>query len=197
MTARSGTRRGLVVSCAYDLARVAGLEGITIGRVATLSCISKSGLLAHFNTREGLQIAVLDFATELFLHSVMTTANRTERGRPRLRAMMQQWFECLRDAGPACVLLAATCEYDGRTGPQRDLLVRYQQRWRAEVVSAIDLARQMDELSPGEESAQVAFELCAIAIALHHQASALGYDAARLRADISLERLLSTLSLHA
>ena len=184
------TRETILVR-AYLLACVHGLEGLTIGGVAEQVGMSKSGVFAHFGSREELQLATLDVAGERFLAQVLLPALRERRGLPRLRAIFANWSTWVRhedDGG--CLFLAAATEYDDRPGAIRDRLLRLESAWREQLALAVDLAIQAGELGPGTEPAQFAFEMYALALAVHHDAGLTGYDEAAARGTRAFERLI-------
>src|SRR3546814_8370435 len=102
--------------------------------------MSKSGVFAHFGSREDLQLAVLEFAATRFGEFVLVAALAQPRGLPRLRAIMRNWFEWGRLEAGGCVLVGSVTEYDDRPGPLRDLVLRNEQRWRDALQRAAQLA---------------------------------------------------------
>src|SRR5690606_16574865 len=188
---KGAATREAILARAYALACVNGLEGLTIGTVAEQVGMSKSGVFAHFGSREDLHLATLDHGGELFVRSVMLPALREKRGLPRLRALFANWAEWVRhedDGG--CLFLAAASEYDDRPGAIRDRVLQQQSDWRTQVGRAVELAIDCGELAADTDPGQVAFELYAIALAIHHDAGLTGYDGARTRGLRSFERLL-------
>src|ERR1700749_4661627 len=125
-TNKGAATREAVVERALIIARKEGFEGLTIGGIATAVGMSKSGVFAHFGSREDLQLAVLDAAAQGFTESVFLPAIREKRGLPRLRAIMRNWVSWLRNAGGGCPMISAAIEYDDRAGPIRDRVVEYQ-----------------------------------------------------------------------
>ena len=114
---------------ALDLASTVGIEGLSIGELAKATEMSKSGLFAHFNSKEDLQLEVLRSGSANFIETVVSPALRQPRGEPRVRALFERWlaWETLRTGG--CPFMAATFELDDRPGPVRDALVATQQDW--------------------------------------------------------------------
>ena len=186
--------RDLIVGAAYDMARQDGLEGLSIGTVAQAVGMSKSGVFAHFGSREDLQFAVLESACERFVGFVMTPALKARRGLPRLRVIMANWCEWARYTEGHCVLLAAVGEFDGRPGPLRERVVQYQARWRSELARAIRIAVEVGELAADTEPEQFAFEIYGVLMVLHHDAGLFGYDTALARAERAYERLVASYS---
>src|SRR5690606_10189668 len=106
-TGKGAATREAIIDRAYGIARSAGLEGLSIGPLAQAVGMSKSGVFAHFGSREELQLAVLDAAAERFVAHVLHPALRQPRGLPRLRAIMEGWFDWGRQSEGGCVLLGA------------------------------------------------------------------------------------------
>ncbi|MBI3789339.1 MAG: TetR/AcrR family transcriptional regulator [Gemmatimonadetes bacterium] len=136
--------RDRILREAESLAGSLGLDGLTIGVLAAALDLSKSGLFAHFGSREGLQLAVLQRAADRFDADVLFPALRTRSGEPRLRALCDHWLAWERTRGPhgGDLLAAAAFELDDRPGIVRDYLVRVQQRWLATLATACTIAEE-------------------------------------------------------
>src|SRR5215472_2800344 len=140
ITEKGAATRELILARAYELARRDGLEGLSIGAVALSAGMSKSGVFAHFGSREQLQLALLESVGAHFVQFVKAPAVREPRGLPRLRKMAERWCEWSRIHQSGCVLLSAAVEYDGRDGSIREYVLRQQAGWRDELRRAIQLA---------------------------------------------------------
>jgi AcrR family transcriptional regulator len=185
----ASTREG-IIDRAYEMARAAGLEGLSIGTLAHAVGMSKSGVFAHFGSREALQLAVLDSAATRFGESVLIAALSQPRGLPRLRAIMRNWFEWGRHAAGGCVLVGSVTEYDDRPGVIRDRVLHNEQRWRDALQRAAQLAIDSGHLRDGDTD-QYAFELYAIPLAMVHEAGLFGYERARRHGEAALERWIA------
>lgn len=185
---RASTRE-TILECAYALARNEGLEGLSIGNLASQVGMSKSGLFAHFGSREELQLAVLDSGRQRFMNKVLIPALAHPRGLPRLRAIVAHWFEWSREHQSGCVLLSAASEYDGRDGALHDGVVQQQAGWRRELQKAVDQAVQEGHLGARIDTAQLAFEIYALMLGLHHDGGLFGFDEASGRTAAAFERL--------
>lgn len=192
ITEKGIASRELILTCAYELAREAGLEGLSIGNVALSARMSKSGVFAHFGSREQLQLALLESVGARFLEFVKAPAIRAPRGLPRLRKMAERWCEWSRIHQSGCVLLSAATEYDGRDGLVRELVLRQQALWRDELKRAIRLAIDVGHLNADTDATQLAFEIYSLMLGLHHDAGLFGYEEARHRADLALKRLFAS-----
>jgi AcrR family transcriptional regulator len=189
-TSKGVATREAILDRAYEIARFAGIEGLSLGPLAQAVGMSKSGVFAHFGSREELQLAVLENAAARFGEYVLIAALSQPRGLPRLRAIMRNWFEWGRLEAGGCVLVGSVSEYDDRPGPLRDLVLRNEQRWRAELQRAAQLAIDCGHLRDGDTD-QYAFELYAMPLAMLHEAGLFGYERARRHGDTALERWIS------
>ncbi|MDW2982261.1 MAG: TetR/AcrR family transcriptional regulator [Rhodanobacter sp.] len=181
--------RDTILDHAYALARRDGLEGLSIGNLASDVGMSKSGVFAHFGSREDLQLAVLNTGRQRFVARVLLPALRQPRGLPRLRAIVANWFEWAREHKSGCVLLSAASEYDGRDGALHDGVVAQQAGWRDELQKAIAQAVELGHLRSDTDVAQLAFEIYALMLGLHHDAGLFGFDEAGQRTRAAFERL--------
>jgi AcrR family transcriptional regulator len=186
-TSKGAATREAIIDRAYEIARFSGVEGLSIGPLAGAVGMSKSGVFAHFGSREDLQLAVIESAATRFGEAVFLPALSQPRGLPRLRALMHNWFEWVRGNSGGCVLLGSVTEYDDRPGPLRDQVLRNEQRWRDLLRRAIQLAIECGHLRAGDTD-QYAFELYAFPLAVHHEAGLFGYEQARRHGDAAVER---------
>src|SRR5688572_23220173 len=164
-TAAAGTRMA-IVQRALEVGSVEGLEGLTIGRLAGDVGMSKSGLIRHFGSKEGLQMAALDAALEIFGREVWEPAREAPRGIVRLRAICDAWLVYMeRDLLPGgCFLTAAASEFDGRAGPVGDATRKAWAGWLQLLAAEARTAIEAGELPPDSDPDQVAFELNSIAM---------------------------------
>lgn len=129
-----GTRtRASILDRAVDLASVEGLEGLTIGRLAAELRMSKSGLFAHFGSKQELQLATVGAAAERFKAKVIDPALELPDGAPRLRAMAERYLDQLQDYSGGCFWTATSAEYDDRPGPVRDAIAASLDAWLGEL----------------------------------------------------------------
>ena len=191
-TSKGAATRELIVDRAYAIACRDGLEGLSIGELAQAVGMSKSGVFAHFGSREGLQLAVLESAARRFGEAVLIPAVRAPRGLARVRAMGQGWFDWVRDNRQGCLIHGAIGEFDSRPGPLHDAVVALMQRWRDATSRAINMAVETGELRSDTDAAQMSFEIFGIALALHTDIRLFEPEVARAHADRALERLLAS-----
>jgi AcrR family transcriptional regulator len=186
-TSKGAATRESIVDRAYEIARFAGVEGLSIGPLAQAVGMSKSGVFAHFGSREDLQLAVLESAAARFGHAVLVAALSQPRGLPRLRALMRNWFAWIEGNSSGCVLVGSVTEYDDRPGPLRDQVLHNEQRWRGELRRTIQQAIDCGDLRDGDTD-QYAFELYAIPLAVHQEAGLFGYAPACRHGEAAIER---------
>jgi AcrR family transcriptional regulator len=157
--------RSAAIEAAVDLASVDGLEGITIGRLASELGMSKSGLIGRFGDKEALQRSVLAAAVERFTAAVWAPASTAAPGLPRLEAIVEAWISHLRaDVFPGgCFVTTASVEYDARVGALHDDVAAAVARWLAVLEGEARRAREAGDLPAGRDPADVAFELHSLA----------------------------------
>ncbi len=189
--------RQQIVDTALQRASELGLEGVTLGRLADELQISKSGLFAHFRSKEALQLAVLDEAIERFTERVVRPILAKPRGAPRVRELFERWIgwfqgECAGEEEVlGCPFLSLSAEYDDRPGAVRDALVRSQKDWIATVAKAAALAIREGHFRADLDPEQFAFEFKAIGMALQHAAKLVADPSAERRARAAFARLLA------
>ncbi len=185
--------RQRILERSLAIASAEGLEGLTIGRLAEELGMSKAGLLGHFGTKEGLQLAVVDEAAAVFSREVPERVKQAPSGLPHLRAVCEAWVSYLeREVLPGgCFFTAATTEFDGRSGRVRDALAGMNALWRRDLRIHIRRAMSFGELPADTDVDQLIYELVGIMLALNHFLQLEHDDAAPARARRALERLLS------
>ena len=160
-TEKGKRTREAILSFATRLASVEGLEGLTIGRLATELDMSKSGLFRHFGSKEELQLAVVDTARQIFIDEVVNPARQAPSGLARLWALCDDWLAYVeREVFPGgCFFMAAAAEFDNRPGPVRDVIASNMQEWLGYLEHAARRAQEQGEITPEADPAQIAFEL--------------------------------------
>ena len=185
--------RDRILREAETLAGSVGLHGLTIGVLAEALELSKSGLFAHFGSREGLQLAVLQRAADRFDADVLFPALRAKSGEPRLRALCDSWlaWERTRGAHGGDLLAAAAFEMDDRPGVVRDYLVRVQQRWLGTLATACTIASEHGHFRADVEPDSWVREAFGIILAHRVARRLLGDSQADARAHDALEALFA------
>ena len=184
--------RATILDAALALASHMGLEGLSIGALAEVTQMSKSGVFAHFGSREELQISVVRQYDANFTEEVFQPAMKSPRGLPRLRTLFDRWFKRVSyeiDAG--CIYISGAVEFDDRPGPVRDALVSMVQTWQNALERAIRMAVAEGHLRADTDPKQVLFEVHGLILALHHDARFLRHAGADARARAAFENVLS------
>jgi AcrR family transcriptional regulator len=171
---RGRRTRASILETAANIASVEGLEGLTIGRLAAELQMSKSGLFAHFGSKEELQLATVDAARDVFRRHVVEPARAAERGLPRLELLIERWIAYLRDEvfDGGCFFDAVRAEFDSRpAGPVRDVIEADLADWHALLTRQVEAAKERGELRADTDTEQLLFEIDALATnaSLRHQ----------------------------
>jgi AcrR family transcriptional regulator len=169
-----------------------GLEGLSIGALAELMGMSKSGVFAHFGSREELQISVVREYHARFESEVFQPCMKEPRGLPRLRALFERWVRRVSvEIDSGCIYISGAVEFDDRPGLVRDALVEMVRAWHQALGRAIELAVREGHLPADADPQQMLFEIHGLILALHHDARFLRTPGAAARARAGFERILS------
>jgi AcrR family transcriptional regulator len=184
--------RAAILDAALGLASHMGLEGLSIGALAEVTQMSKSGVFAHFGSREELQISVIREYHARFEADVFFPAMQEARGLRRLRALFERWVRQVSvELDSGCIYISGAVEFDDRPGPVRDALASMVRAWHAALERAISLAIETGELRTDADPTQMLFEVHGLILALHHDARFLRIPGALDRARAGFERTLS------
>ena len=186
--------RDRILEQAVRLASRDGLEGLTIGTLSSEMGLSKSGLFAHFGSKDELQIQVLQAAVARFEENVIRPALAVPRGEPRLRALFDNWLVWMDDPSMpgGCPLITAAVEFDDRPGSQREFLVAAQQRRFEFTTKAIRLAVEAGHFRSDLDPGQIAFEVDSLVHGYHYARRLLRNPKAGERVRVAFERLLAS-----
>ena len=186
--------RERILDQAVRLASRDGLEGLTIGTLSTELGLSKSGLFAHFGSKDELQLQVLQATVQRFEETVIHPALSAPRGEPRIRAVFERWLDWENNPSMpgGCLLIAAAVEFDDRPGPQRDYLQEAHRRRFAFIAKGARMAVEAGHFRPDLDVEQFSFDVTAIALGYHHMHRMLRHPKADEHARASFERLLAS-----
>ncbi|MCP5271828.1 MAG: TetR/AcrR family transcriptional regulator [Burkholderiaceae bacterium] len=163
--------RAAILDAALGMASHMGLEGLSIGALAEVTGMSKSGVFAHFGSREELQISVIREYHARFEEEVFFPAIREERGLPRLSTLFENWVRRVSvELDSGCIYISGAVEFDDRPGPVRDALASMVRAWHAALERAIRQAIEANHLRPDTDPLQMLFEIHGLILALHHDA---------------------------
>lgn len=183
--------RGVILDEAGRLARRVGLAGLTIGSLATQTGMSKSGLFAHFGSKESLQLQVLQHSSERFVDEVIRPALKSPRGVPRVRDLFERWLAWDSVEG-GCPLVAASFELDDQPGPVREHLVRVQRDWADTLATVFTSGIGGGHFRPDADPRQFAQDLLGVMLSFHMASRLLADPVAADRARRALDALLAT-----
>jgi AcrR family transcriptional regulator len=185
--------RSAILDRAVAIASEVGFTGLTIGQLAEQTQMSKSGLFAHFRSKEGLQLATLEWARERFTHLVIRPTLAAPRGEQRVRALFDHWLAWETDAlRGGCIFVTASAEFDDQPGAMRDALVRSQQDWMDFVGTVVGTAVSEGDFRADLDVEQLAFTLQALMLGYHHAARLLRDPRALDHTRRALDQLLET-----
>ena len=172
-----------IIEAALGLATHIGLEGLSIGALADVMGMSKSGVFAHFGSREDMQPAVLE---------VFFPAMSEPRGIPRLRALFGNWMKRTSvEIDSGCIYISGAVEFDERTGPVRDALAQSVLTWLAAMRRAITQAKELGQLQAQVDEDQILFEIHGLILALHYEARFLKSPGSIARAVTGFDNILA------
>jgi AcrR family transcriptional regulator len=184
--------RAAILDSALSLASQMGLEGLSIGALAEVAQMSKSGVFAHFGSREELQIAVIREYHHRFEEEVFFPAMREPRGVARLRALFERWVRRVSvEVDSGCIYISGAVEFDDRPGPVRDALVEMVRAWHDALQRAIRIAIDDGQLKADTDADQMLFEMHGLILALHHDARLMRTPGAVQRARTGFERVVN------
>ena len=199
--ATSGTGRALqkgqqtkavIVDASLGLATHIGLEGLSIGALADVTGMSKSGVFAHFGSREELQISVIREYHNRFEQEVFYPAMSSPRGVARLRAMFDNWMKRTSiEIDSGCIYISGAVEFDDRPGPVRDALASSVMTWHGALKRTITMAKALGELHADVDEDQMLFEIHGLILALHYEARFLKNPGSIDRANRGFDNILA------
>jgi AcrR family transcriptional regulator len=190
--AKGQATRAVILDAALGLASHMGLQGLSIGALAEVTQMSKSGVFAHFGSREELQIAVVREYHARFEHEVFHPALAEPRGLPRLRALFERWVKRVSvEIDSGCIYISGAVEFDDRPGPVRDALASMVRAWHAALERSIRIAVEEGHLKADADAHQMLFELHGLILALHHDARFLRLPGAMQRVQRAFEHVLA------
>ena len=196
---RGWRTREAILARAVDIASVEGLEGLTVGSLAEQLRMSKSGLFAHFGSKEELQLATVEKARQMFIAEVTRPAIAARKGMPRLWRIIDLWLALVERNvfKGGCFFSAASFEFDSRRGVVRDRIAEIMHEWIGVITRAVYKAQKADHVDPKVDPTRLAFEVHAIAMGAHWAYQLLDdrHSYARARTTL-LEKLRSVATPH-
>ena len=184
--------KAAIVEAALRLATQVGLEGLSIGALAEVMQMSKSGVFAHFGSREELQISVVHEYFHQFEQEVFYPSLSVPRGLPRVKALFANWMKRVAvEIQSGCIFISGAVEFDDRPGAVRDALSSSVKTWLSAMHRAVLQAQDEGHLSPQADAAQMAFEIHGLILALHYEARFLNNPGSLDRANTGFAHILA------
>ena len=180
-----------IIDAALQLAMHNGLESLSIGGLADATQMSKSGVFAHFGSREELQISVIREYHHRFEQEVFYPALQTERGLLRLRALFDNWMKRTSiELDSGCIYISGAIEFQDNIGPVREALVNSVSTWHAALRRAIEQCKELGDLLPDADANQILSEIHGLILVLHYEARFMRSPGAMQRALTGFENIL-------
>src|SRR5262252_6311345 len=191
MTKGADTRQRILDN-AFRRAARDGLGGVSLGGLAGDIGLSKSGLFAHFRSKEELQLAMLRTASAQFVETVLIPAFKKQRGIPRLRAVFESWLLWATSQQGGCIFVTASVEMDDQSGRVRDYVAEQQQAWFDALARAAEIARDEGHFRKDLDPQQFAFDLGGIFLSFHHAHRLLRDPKAARKARAAFNKLIES-----
>ena len=179
-----------ILDMALDMTSELGLEGVTIGILAKATKMSKSGLFAHFQSKENLQVEILRHAATVFGQNAVAPALREEAGIPRIRALVKNWIDWTSKLSGGCIFIAASIQFNDREGRVHAYMLRQQQAWIRTLKKVVRSAIKTKELREDIDCNQFVFELYSLLLGFHLYHHLLHSEDLETRQTVALDQLL-------
>lgn len=181
-----------ILATALEMATESSLESVTIGSLAKATGMSKSGLFAHFHSKENLQIAILEFAANDFVAQVVLPAIKQKAGIPRIKALVKNWTQWGKRLKGGCIFVSASTEFNERPGKVRDFLLLQQEGWIASLQKLALTAIRVNDFRDDIDTEQFAFDLYSLLMGYHYYSILLGNKVSRKHQENALDRLIKS-----
>ena len=184
--------KSTILATGLEMASHLSLESVTVGSLAKACGMSKSGLFAHFQSKENLQIEILKYAAEDFTDKVVMPALKTPAGIPRIRTLIDEWIRWGSRLTGGCIFVSASTEFSDRPGNVRDYLLQQQQQWVDTLIRIARSAIKSGDFRADIDCGQFAFDLYSLLLGFHYYYQLLRDTDTVKRQEIALTRLLDT-----
>jgi len=182
----------IVLEAGLDMASQLGLECVTIGNLAKTTNMSKSGLFAHFQSKENLQIEILNYAAQVFSESVIVPALKIRTGIPRIRALVDNWIGWTAELTGGCIFVSGSADFSDRPGKVKDVLLNQQKQWIDCLRRIAQSAAKAGDFRQDIDDDQFAFDLYSLLLGFHLYYKLLDDSEIRRREETALARLLDS-----
>ena len=182
----------MVLEAGLDMASQLGLECVTIGNLAKATNLSKSGLFAHFQSKENLQVEILNHAAQVFSEGVIIPALKTKAGIPRIRALVDNWIQWTSELTGGCIFVTASADFTDRPGRVRDVLLNQQKEWIDCLKRIAQSAVAVGDFRKDIDDDQFAFDLYSLLLGFHLYFNLLDDVEIRKRQEAALTRIINS-----
>jgi len=189
MTKGKDTKR-IILNKGLEMATQLSLESVSIGNLAKATRMSKSGLFAHFQSKENLQIKILEHAGELFAQGVVVPALMEKAGIERIKALVNNWIAWSSKLSGGCIFVSSSTEFTDRPGKVRDYILKQQEDWIDSLRTIARSAIRVGDFREGIDCDQFAFDLYSLLLGFHLYYKMLNNSETKNRQEAALERLL-------
>ena len=179
-----------ILESALQMASQLGLESVTIGALAGETGMSKSGLFAHFQSKENLQIQTIEYAAQLFANKVVVPSLKTPAGIPRIKTLVDNWITWGAKMKGGCIFVSASTEFSDRPGKVRATLLRQQEAWIDSLKRIAQSAIQVGHFKKDIDCEQFAFDLYSLLLGFHYYHKLLQDSETKKRQETALTHLL-------
>jgi len=180
-----------ILEAGLDMASQLGLDGVSIGSLAKTIHMSKSGLFAHFQSKENLQVDILEYAARLFAEGVIVPALITGPGIPRIKALVNNWIDWAAKLTGGCIFVSASADFTDRPGKVRECLLRQQHDWIDCLRRIAESAIKVGDFRNDVDCEQFAFDLYSLLLGFHLYDKLLDDAETKKRQEIALEQLVA------
>jgi AcrR family transcriptional regulator len=184
--------KNMVLEAGLDMASQLGLECVTIGNLAKATNLSKSGLFAHFQSKENLQVEILNHAARVFSEGVIIPALETKAGIPRIRALVDNWIQWTSELTGGCIFVTASADFTDRPGRVRDVLLNQQKEWIDCLKRIAQSAVAVGDFRKDIDDDQFAFDLYSLLLGFHLYFNLLDDVEIRKRQEAALTRIINS-----
>jgi AcrR family transcriptional regulator len=182
--------KNIILNAGLEMASQLGLESVTIGALAKATNMSKSGLFAHFNSKENLQIEILKYAGQRFWEIVVVPALMIEAGIPRIKALVDNWIDWSFALSGGCIFVSASSDFSDRPGKVREALLHQQKDWLDSLRRMAESAIRVGDFRKDIDCDQFAFDLYSLLLGFHFYYKLLNDTETRKHQQIALDQLL-------
>ena len=191
---RDNNTKRAILEKGLEMASNLSLEAITIGGLAKEMNMSKSGLFAHFQSKENLQVEILNYAAQIFSEQVILPTLKIERGIPRIRAIFNNWIKWGAKSSGGCIFVNATTEFNDRPGNIQNILLAQQKQWMDVLKRIGESAIKAGAIKPDSDCEQFAYDLYSLVLGYYYYDQLLQDPKIEQRKEKSLNQFLETYS---